>query len=195
MALPLRQGKLEKESLTPADFELMPEFDQGYELLDGRLVQKPMAGDRHERIIRRISKAYDRFDPDDTIGTLWSSSATFDVGTGWMPLPDIGFMLASRVPPESDKSIKGVPDWVVEVQSPSDLTSKTEREKAAAKIQRWLSVGVRLVWSVNPGLKVVEVYRPGPNQAKAVKVLAMGEVLDGEEVVPGFSLPVAVLFG
>jgi len=195
MALPLRRVRQSEENLTPAQFEAMTEFDQGYELLDGRLVKKPMAGDEHGRIIRSIMKYYDRFDPAETIGTLWAADVTFDVGTGWMPLPDLGFILASRVPPRSPKSVKGVPDWVVEVQPPSDLASKTEREAAAAKIQRWLSVGVRLLWSVNPDARQVEVYRPGPNQAKVVKVLVVGEVLDGEEVVPGFSIPVTALFG
>lgn len=61
------------------------------------------------------------------------------------------------------------------------------RQKAAM----WLDAGVRLVWVVLPGERSVEVYRADA----AVVRLDETDTLDGADVVPGFSTPVAAIFG
>lgn len=190
MALPAKRLDFE-QTYTPAEFEALPEFDELYELVNGKLVKKPMPGDEHGTIARTIMKHYDRIDPDEKLGKLWSAT-TFDVGTGWMPISDLGFIVADRVPPKSPKSVKGVPDLVVEIHSPTDLRSKVEREAAAQKIKDWQNVGVRLIWAVNPQKQEVEVYRP--TQSKPVQVLKITDELEGEEIIPGFRLKLSDLF-
>jgi Uma2 family endonuclease len=190
MALPVKDVKFER-AYTPEEFENLPEFDELYELIDGKLVKKPMPGDKHGRIARYIITRLDRFDPDEKLGVMWGDT-TFNVGTGWMPILDLGFMVAERVPPESDKSVKGVPDLVVEIHSPSDLRSNTEREEVAAKIKKWQEIGVKLIWAINPRKKIVEVYVPA--QAKPVHTLTVQDELDGKDVIPGFKLKISELF-
>jgi Uma2 family endonuclease len=190
MALPVKDVKMER-TYTPEEFENLPEFDELYELVDGKLVKKPMPGDRHSRIARRISNKVFLFDPEEKLGTLWLE-ATFNVSRGWMPIPDLGYIVAERVPPVSDKSVKGVPDLVVEIHSSTDLRSKIEREEAAAKIKKWQEVGVKLIWVINPRKKIVEVYKP--DQEKPVQTLTVQDELDGETVIPGFKLKVSELF-
>jgi len=175
---------------TPAEFEALPQFDKRFELVEGKLVEKPMAGDEHGRIAERILKKYHRFDLEDKLGQMWFDT-TFDVGTGWMPVPDLGFVKAGRIPPESKKSVKAVPDLVVEVQSPSDLRSQPEREAAIQKIADWRAVGVGLIWAVYPDRRIIEVYRPGQS---APLELNIGQELEGETLIPGFSLPLAEIF-
>ena len=53
-----------------------------------------------------------------------------------------------------------------------------------------LEAGTRLVWVVYPRHKVVEVHYPSGQ----VRVLGEGDVLDGEDVVSGFSYSLAELF-
>lgn len=176
---------------TPEEFEALPQFDELYELVDGKLVKKPMPGDAHGRIGKRIDRKLAAFDPAEELGMIWRDT-TFDVGTGWMPIPDLGFMVAGRVPPESEKSVKGVPDLVVEIHSPTDLRSQKEREATRKKIADWQAVGVRLIWSINPRQKSVEVYHLG--QAGPVQTFGEDDELSGEAVIPGFSLKVSELF-
>lgn len=178
-------------SYTPEEFEALPQFDDLYELVDGKLVKKPVPGDAHGRIGKRIDRKLAAFDPAENLGMLWRDT-TFDVGTGWMPIPDLGFMVASRVPPESEKSVKGVPDLVVEIHSPTDLRSQKEREATRQKVADWQAVGVRIIWSINPRNKSVEVYHLGHSQP--VQTLAEGAELSGEDVIPGFKLKVSELF-
>jgi Uma2 family endonuclease len=187
MAMSAKKFDLEK-IYTPEEFEALPQFDALYELVNGRLVKKPMPGDEHGTIARIIMKCYDRLDPDEKLGKLWSAT-TFNVGTGWMPIPDLGFMIAERVPPKSPRSVKGVPDLVVEVLSPTDLRSKPERDLVAQKIRDWH--GVRIVWAINPQKQQVEVYH---TQQLNPLVLTLQDELEGEDVIPGFKLKVSDLF-
>ncbi len=175
---------------TNAEFEDLPSFDGKLELIEGKLVIK-MAGDRHGRIINRLNRKIAFFDPEENLGIAWSDTS-FDMGIGWIPAPDLGFIVAARVPPESEKSVQVIPDLAVEVWSPSDLDSQSLREAAMTKIRKYQEVGVRLIWAINPRQKMVLVYRPG--QAEPIKILHINDQLDGEEIIPGFVMPVKALF-
>lgn len=50
---------------------------------------------------------------------------------------------------------------------------------------------MRLIWVVNPRNRTVRVYRQA---MKGYATLSASDHLDGEDVVPGFSLPIASLF-
>jgi Uma2 family endonuclease len=79
------------------------------------------------------------------------------------------------------------PDLVVQVVSPSESRPKMEE-----RARQWLAAGVQLVWLIWPKAKQVEVWRPGA--AKPVQTLGVSDMLDGLDVVPGFTYPVARLF-
>jgi len=103
-------------------------------------------------------------------------------------LPDVGFVGADKVPAiDRRRPIPFPPDLAVEVVSASQ-----DEEAMAAKARRYLRGGTRLVWVVWPDREQVDVWHPGDRQAAAT--LSVGENLDGEDVVPGFSHPVADLF-
>ena len=55
----------------------------------------------------------------------------------------------------------------------------------------WLDAGVRLVWVVLPAERVIEVHRAG----QPVVTLDESATLDGADIVPGFTTPVAAIFG
>ena len=101
--------------------------------------------------------------------------------------PDVAFVRKDRV--ETTVISKGyrfgAPDLVVEVISPSDSLKKVEQ-----KVQRWLSGGALLVWTVDPTAKTVKIYE-GPD---VVTVLSEPDELSGGKVVPGFRLSVAEIF-
>ncbi len=54
----------------------------------------------------------------------------------------------------------------------------------------WLDAGVRLVWVVYSTPRIVEVWRAG----EPTLVLHETDQLDGYDVVPGFTCPIAQLF-
>jgi hypothetical protein len=63
----------------------------------------------------------------------------------------------------------------------------------AAKARTYLDGGTRLVWIVWPHTQTVDVWHAGNNSAPVAR-LGAGGMLDGEDVVPGFTHPVADIF-
>ncbi len=91
--------------------------------------------------------------------------------------PDVSFVSSTRLPPDRfpEQFIPGAPDLAVEILSFGDRWSETEER----------------VWLVDPRERRVMVrYADRPPS-----VLTDRDVLDGEDVVPGFALDLAGLFG
>jgi Uma2 family endonuclease len=111
-------------------------------------------------------------------------------------VPDVAFVQASRVPPRTSpdyaKAWPLAPDLVVEVVSPSQF-----RPEMKDKAERYIKAGVRLVWVVWPKRQQVDVWRPdAAGVARIVTTLkaSTGDTLDGLDVLPGFTYPLADLF-
>lgn len=77
------------------------------------------------------------------------------------------------------------PDLAVEVVSPNDTVYEVDE-----KVEELLAAGVRLVWVLNPETRIVEVHRLDGTVSK----LHVADELSGEDVLPGFTCPVAELF-
>jgi len=173
-----------------AEFEAMAEFEERYELIEGKVVKKAVPGLEHARIARLIVKRYDLFDPEEKIGSLLFDVST-KIGPRDTPLPDLSFWTAARQPARTAGAAP-MPDLAVEVLSPRDKASKKRREEVQAKIRRYQVAGVSLIWLIDPALKQIEVYRPG--QLDPSQVLAIGDELDGEDLIPGFKITLNDLF-
>lgn len=78
------------------------------------------------------------------------------------------------------------PDLVVEVNSPSDTEERMEK-----KLKAYQEAGVKLIWSVHMLRKYVLVYYGAEPMPSLVTI--DGE-LEGENVLPGFRLPVKNIF-
>jgi Uma2 family endonuclease len=97
--------------------------------------------------------------------------------------PDMAFIRTERLPdPEPVGFPDFAPDLVVEVLSPGDRPGAV-----LAKVADWLSAGTRLVWVLDPSRRVARVYRDDGTE----EVLTADQALAGEDVVPGFSCPIA----
>ena len=79
-----------------------------------------------------------------------------------------------------------VPNLAVEVVSPSNRSRDDLR-----KLHEYFRAGVRLAWFVYPNLNQIYVYE-SPFVARG---LTTAESLDGGDVLPGFRLSLADLFG
>lgn len=79
----------------------------------------------------------------------------------------------------------GGPHLAVEIVSGFDLAQALQ-----LKIRGLLAGGTRLLWLVYPSTETVMVYRANGS----VEERTLSQSLDGEDVVPGFSLPLADVF-
>jgi Uma2 family endonuclease len=100
--------------------------------------------------------------------------------------PDVMFWEETRQADElSRKFSTQLPRLIVEVLSPSDTVTRTNR-----RVSQYLRRGVPLVWLVDPEVRSVTVYRPGQDYT----VLDETDELVVEEVLPGWRCRVADLF-
>lgn len=101
--------------------------------------------------------------------------------------PDIHFVSQERLTKAgiTEKFAEFPPDLAVEVLSPEDKASETQR-----KIEEYLTGGVPLIWIVEPTTETVTVYRSHQD----VKVFAGNQELDGGEIIPGFRIRVSEIF-
>ncbi len=179
--------------ITIDEFERMPEFSGGYELVDGRVVKKPMPGDEHGRIADDLMFAIRNFDKNLRLGRAWRETTVRvrpDERNG--RIPDLFYVVASRVPAKSKGSLEVVPDLVVEVWSPSDVDGNVVLNSTRAKMLYWPDSGVKITWCINPKAQNVEILYAGEKTPR--KVAGINDMLDGEDVIPGFKIPVADLF-
>ncbi len=192
MALPARNivARPQDQLYTAQDFELMPQFNEGYELVDGRLLLKDMPNPEHSLIARIVTRAYDRFDPNEQSGRMLQEiSVKLNVKN--TPAPDVAFWKADRKPSRS-QTAADPPDLAIEIWSPHDLDTTKRQQAARDKVRRYLEAGVPLVWAINPANQTVEVYRLG--QPQPAQVLSINDALDGENLIPGFRLELKLLF-
>jgi Uma2 family endonuclease len=119
------------------------------------------------------------------LGKTFSSSTLFKLPTGGDRSPDAAWVELSRwqaLTPEQRRKFPPIaPDFVIELRSPTD-----DLELLRSKMQEYMDAGVRLGWMFNPQDQQVEIYRQG--QPKEVRQLPTE--LSGEDVLPGFVLPV-----
>ncbi|MBF2083066.1 Uma2 family endonuclease [Thermoleptolyngbya sp. C42_A2020_037] len=128
------------------------------------------------------------------LGKTFSSSTLFKLPIGGggeasassFRSPDAAWVELSRwqaLTPEQRRKFPPIaPDFVIELRSPTD-----DLELLRAKMQEYMDAGVRLGWMLNPQEQQVEIYRQG--QPKEVRELPTE--LSGEDVLPGFVLPVS----
>jgi Uma2 family endonuclease len=179
---------LEKPKVTPEELLRLPK-DRRYELVDGELVEKPMSAISAvigARILSRISG----FVEERNLGAVLNADASyccFPHAPDRVRRPDVSFIRRERLGPEvwSKGHIPIAPDLVVEIASPSDLVEVLE-----ARVEDYLEAGTPLVWVVYPATRTVRVQR-GDRTGLSLKL--DGE-LDGEQVLPGFRLPVREIF-
>jgi len=181
------QTETGKKVWTEKELMALPDEGYKYELVNGELIMTP-TGMEHGNIAMLIGGKLSLYAREKNLGIVCDSSTGFWMKSGNCRSPDVSFVDKERLrdlkrPPK--KFFQGAPDLAVEILSPEDTV-----EKLHEKIIEYFENGTRLVWVVNPEDQTVLVYHtPQPD-----KLLRTGDELDGENVIPGFSMPVGELF-
>lgn len=163
----------------------MPRDGFRYELMRGHLRKMAPAGHIHGRVVLNISTPLDVYVRTNRLGAVYAAETGFRLQTNpdMVRAPDAAFISRDRL--ELEHVPKGywvgAPDLAVEVLSPDDVRSEVQE-----KVFDWLRGGARMVVIVNPRERLVSVYR-SPSD---VITLAENDVLDGQDVIPGWHLPV-----
>lgn len=178
------------KTYTPDDLLQMPDGGKGYELVNGEL-RDLVVSKESSRIGGEVYFRLRAFVGMTIPGWVFPPETGFRCfpnSPNRVRKPDAAFIALDRMPPatyQDEGFCTTVPDLVVEVTSPNDLHDDVEE-----KLDEWLAAGVRVVWVVQPVNRTIRVHRADGGYA----FLREADTLTGDDVLPGFTCPVADLF-
>jgi Uma2 family endonuclease len=167
----------------------MPDDGLRYELVKGELRKMPPAGNEHGYIAGEVFGELRSHVKANGLGRTYAAETGFEIHSNpdTVRAPDVAFVSRERL--EEAGPVEGywpgAPDLAVEVVSPNDRHSEV-----IEKALEWLDAGCRMVLVVDPKQQTVTVYRSREN----IRILTEGDALDGDDVIPGFSLPITEIF-
>jgi Uma2 family endonuclease len=189
-AIPADRIRLDRFPASEADvLELLDRTDRLYELVDGVLLEKAM-GYREGYIAMRIGFLLTAFVDPRRLGVVNGADGMMRLAPGLVRIPDVSFISWRQFPggtvpatPIPDLH----PDLAVEVLSQSNAPQEMN-----AKLIDYFRSGTRLVWFVSVDARTVTVFR-SPDRSAAVALTEVDH-LDGEDVLPGFSVAFREIF-
>lgn len=167
-----------------------PEYaDKHVELVEGEIVTMSRPGIEHGYVSGKVFRYVDVFVEEHALGfvTVESGYILFTdpvTGRDTVRGPDVAFFRRERAPeglPEPYAPFP--PDLAVEVVSPNDNIYALDE-----KVAGYLRAGVALVWVLYPRKRAL-VHTP-----HGETLIGPNGVLDGGDVLPGFTLPLALVF-
>jgi len=165
-----------------------PDRDR-YELVRGRLRVCEPPGGVHGRLAMRLGYLLHAHVEGHNLGTvLVESGYVLQRRPDTVRGPDISFVSRARMTPDQipEQFIPGTPDLAIEILSPDDRPGEI-RERLAD----YFGAGTRRVWVVDPRGRCIVIHTP---EGRARR-LGTSDVLEGEDVVPGFRCAVAEVLG
>jgi Uma2 family endonuclease len=121
------------------------------------------------------------------LGFVSGEAGMLQLFAGSVRIPDLAFVSWARLP-------DGFPTEPIPLLAPDlavEILSRTNTPREMARKRRdYFRAGVRLIWEIDPRDRTITVY----TSLRKSRVLQAGDVLDGGEVLPGFTLPLTDLF-
>ena len=168
--------------------EFATEAREGHwELIDGEPVEMTPSSNESSWIAGEVFFAIRTYLAAHPIGRAFPADSGFVLfpDRDTVRAPDVAFVRLERLPALSRTFVAVAPDLAVEVLSPSDRLAD-----ALSKAAMYLQAGVPMVWLIDPIRRSAMVFRPDTNPV----IIDAHGVLTGEEILPGFTLPLTVLF-
>jgi len=175
-----------EQLLTAEDLERLPDDSSViYELDEGRLICSSPSASLSSIVGANVLAEIAPFVKQHQLGVCLGADGGFKLWSDpdTVRAPDVSFVRADRIPKGGIPRRgfwPGAPDLAVEVLSPSNRPGEMWR-----RIGDLLNAGARLIWVIDPEQRTAMTIRSDGG------TLLVGEdgVLDGEDVLPGFTLP------
>jgi Uma2 family endonuclease len=178
------------KTLTLQDFLRLPDIDEHpyREYIDGRMEAKLSPQKRHSALQKRLVEHMDAFAAPENAGESFPElRCTF---AGRSIIPDIAFLLDEHI--EYDEAGELVNETTCPPDIHIEIVSRDQSvRKCRDRIVFSTANGCPLGWLIDPGSRVVQVFRPGQPPTQ----IAGDGVVEGEPVLVGYRLPVSELFG
>ena len=178
-----------QQLLTAIDFWQLPDQGRQRALVRGEVIERMPPGGRHgviAAIVCGFLRLWARSGPRGAVGV--ESGFVLGRNPDTVRAPDVFYVRPDRIPPGGipEAFWELAPDLAVEIVSPSETA-----EEVREKVRDYLAAGTPLVWVVYPRAQEVVAHSPDG----LARTYGIRDTLSASEVLPGFSCPVAELFG
>jgi Uma2 family endonuclease len=163
---------------TYEDYRTLPDDGRRYEVIDGDLLMTPAPSTTHQRVSKRLEKAFLLQVEDAGLGVVYNAPIDVIFSQTRVVQPDLVVVLKRREDIITERGIEGAPDIVVEIVSPS-----TRSADLHSKRNLYASEGVSEYWIADPEARTVEVLELGDEGYRTRAVCRSGGRLDSG-VVP-----------
>ena len=127
-----------------------------YELLEGELVMVPAPNWFHQSIAAALFKRLDDYVEKNDLGVVRFAPLDVELSDHDVAQPDLIFLSHARLDLVQEGRVRGAPDLVVEILSPS-----TEGRDRTTKRTLYARHGVGEYWLVDPEAETIEVLSLG----------------------------------
>jgi Uma2 family endonuclease len=189
MAEAVKELAARTQRLTAEEFAALGDLGP-CELIKGEIVTMSPTRRPHGRRTYRIARIVGDYVEAQDLGEVYVGEVGVQTERGEDTVrgADLAFCPWEDVPNEEEEQAETwimPPALVVEVVSRHDTPRDLRK-----KVQEYLQVGVRQVWVVDERTRTVQVHRADGT----TDILTETATLAGEDVLPGFTVPVADLF-
>ena len=167
--------------ISRAEYEARTAAGERLEFDDGNIIEMPNNDSLHDRIKAKLVRQLNRQLPDPIEA---ANEQAFEVAPDRVRHPDVAVCLEPQAGVAGQK-LKGAPDLAIEIVSISESAQDLH-----AKIRLYLETGATAVWVIWPEGQEVEIHQLN----QPTRLIGSNGVIENEEPVPSFRLPVAALF-
>lgn len=178
---------IEKKKYTIEDYMKTPD-DVRYELIEGELLMTPSPLTRHQRAVGKFFVRLDNYVSIHGVGEVFVSPYDVVLDNENVFEPDVIFVSKENSPIITEANIKGAPDMVIEVLSPS-----TSKRDLINKKRIYAKYGVKEYWIADPQEKTVDLFILNDKQFDLKKRYAKDDVIESV-ILNGLQIPLKEVF-
>jgi len=172
--------------LSYADYVKLPADGHRHEIIEGEEFMTPAPEVPHQRVSRKLERILDDYAARTRSGEVFDAPIDVVLTDEDVVQPDLLFISTGRAGIVTRENIRGAPDLVVEITSPS--TARIEREQKRALYER---AGVREYWIVDPEARTAEIHEFG--SPRRVRIYKEGQSF-GSSILPGLTVRLSDVF-
>lgn len=174
--------------LTYDDLVDLPEPSGLQDLIDGELIVTPAPGRDHQAVVMRLAYRLHAY-VEEHGGAVYPAPRDVYFDASNVVQPDIVFVSEARAERDEQPFVRGAPDIVIEVSSPS-----TRRLELILKRQLYARHGVPEHWYVDREAEEVYVDRLQGETYSDEITYRRGDILRSP-LIPGFAIEIDYLLG
>jgi Uma2 family endonuclease len=177
-----------KIEFTYEDYLQLPDDGKRYEIIDGELYMSTAPIPNHQFIVGNFLFALSSYLKIHPIGKVITAPLEVYFSRTNLVQPDIVYISNERLNIIKPEQIKGAPDLVIEVLSPS-----TEKRDRTVKLKMYAKFGVQEYWMAKEKTATVEIFRSQEGKLVSAARLGKSDVLTSP-LFPGLEIPLEDIF-